>query len=312
MLKLLIGLVVFVLVLLIAGVVLAANWLESPELVETRHTWGNVTRDSTEVVTEVVVDNPNRLGFSSRNVSVEVDIHGNDVLLGEGERQGINLPEGRSSRQLVTEIDNNQVPLWWESHIANQEMSTIEIAMTGVVSAMGRQVRVPAPDYTRTLRTDLLDEANSNRPEVFEVGGYEVTVKERMFTWGEVGSEATEITGTVLVNNGTPVPIPVPEIDFMMVMNGVSLANGTTDNQLVMPPGEDTEVPVRILIEHSALLDWWPTHIRSGERTEYEITAEAEVSVSLPDPVGNQTLLIPFLEYSDQLATDILRELNDG
>ncbi|MEX0761049.1 MAG: LEA type 2 family protein [Dehalococcoidia bacterium] len=296
------------LLLLLGGSVAAAyalGFIKPPELVRTSNGWGNVTRSHTQIITSITIDNPNAIGIGLGNVGVEADIFMNDVLMGRGESRGIDLPEGISTSQLTTSIDNSLIPEWWASHIANDEQTEVSVTAEGVVSLLGRRLSVSAPGINRDFETDLLRNADSNQHETFSIGPYDITLKERRFQWGSVSDDRTEIDGTVVVHNGTPAPIPVTRIEFDATMNGILIAQGSTTGQMVLQPGEDTEIPVTIVIEHALLLNWWPTHINNDERTDYHIDAEATLVADLP-VIGRQILSLPLLSHSDVLQTNIL------
>ncbi len=297
------------LVLLVAGGVaaaFAAGALKVPRVEEVHNSWGDVTAQQTDIVTSIVLDNPNSVSLGLNNLSLGDRVFLNDIQVGQGQSKGVHLPEGVSTIKIVTAIDNSRIADWWPTHIANGERTTLRIAPYGETHILGWALSVPGPDFTNSFQTDLLAAANSNTPQTLTlVGGYGVTIESRQFHWGATNSKTTNIDGTVMVYNNTPVPIPISRIDFQFVMNSITVGQGSTGSSIVLQPGQDTPVPMHFFITNAKLDEWWPTHVEAGEKTHYQIIVGAVFEPTLP-LIGQRTFDIPLANFENDFQTHLL------
>lgn len=296
------------LLLIAAGAVaiaVATGAVQQPEVGTVSNSWGDVSRDETEIVSDIQVDNPNSFGLGAGNIGIEADVSMNDVKLGEGSADDIDLPAGQSTVQLTTVIDNNQIPAWWASHVENGERSTATISPTVNVSALGLSSSIDVPPITREIDTDLLASANSTRDEQFPFGPFTMTMKSRQFDWGDVSEDTTEIDGTIVLHHDAPVPVVVNRLEFTFTMNGIAIANAVTRDPVVIPPNTDTPVPFDATMDNEPMLDWWPTHVNNGETTDYQIDVDVVLAVE-SGILGGQTFPFQLIAYEDTFQTDIL------
>lgn len=135
-----------------------------PELVAVTNEWGDVSLESTQVITSITLDNPNPIGISLGGVGLEVDIDLNGVDFETGFIDSVHLPKGLVTNELITIVDNSVIPRWWATHVSAGERTTARIVPKGSVSLFGRQVAVGAPFITKTINTDLLSNINSVDP----------------------------------------------------------------------------------------------------------------------------------------------------
>ncbi len=253
--KVLLALTGLLLVMVFLGVLaVAVGVVKAPKLGEVKHGWGEVTKDSTQVITTVEMDNPNTFDINTRRLSFQADIFMNDVALGRGTLEEIHLPRGKSVSKVVTHIDNNRLPAWWASHLVNEEFTTVRIEARGIVHVLGRNFTIGAPDLTRTVQTDLLGKANSTDPQVLTQGPVNLLLKSRQLQWGEVTKSRTDITGSLLVRNISPYTLNVTSRGLLARMNGILMAEATATDTIALPPGQDVTVPFRAVMATSRLL----------------------------------------------------------
>jgi len=297
---------VSVLFVVLAVVAALIGIIEAPKAVEISSKWGDVTQESTEVLTTVVLENPNPFGISIGSGRIEADVLLNHTKVGQGALDNVSLPEGRSTKEITTIIHNSRVPEWWPSHVSNSELSDVEIRAVGSLEVLGRTVLVRAPKVTvQEIETDILSRTRSNAPEEVSAGPIAVTIVSRTFHWGETTRETTEIDGSMVVRNESEVPLPLSRLDFNVSMNGVLVAQATTADPAVLAPQSNTTIPLHTAIDNSQMLAWWPTHINNGERTSYTIDVVAVVEGDIPLLKG-QSLSLHLFQYEDVFQTDFL------
>src|SRR5690606_28864750 len=155
---------------------------------------------------------------------------------------------------------------------------------------------IPGPSVTETVTTNIVRDAGSDVPHTFSlIGDYGVTLLSRRFAWGRATQEVTEIEGVVVVRNDSPVPIPVSQVRFRFSMNGIPVGEGTTYDPALLLPAQAESVPFGLTIDNARIIEWWPTHIRAGERTEYRVQVSALFEMPLP-VVGRQAFEVPLVD----------------
>ncbi|MBI4339169.1 MAG: LEA type 2 family protein [Chloroflexi bacterium] len=305
-LKLLVAFLAAALILVFAAVAaVALGIVKTPKLVSMESAWGKATTEETQVITTVVVDNPNSFGLGLSNASIQAEVSLNDVALGQGTLQNVRVPKGVSTFRVVTTLDNARIPAWWTTHVANGERSELHIKARGVLRVFGRAIRIWSPTLTRAVETDLLTAASSKEPQSLSIGPRGVIIKSRQFQWGAVTPRLTDVEATFVLRNNNPYPIALRRVDIGGTMNSIAVLQGTEDGTHWLVPGEDTTVQVRAVFQNSRLQEWWPTHIQAGEVTQVAITAGAVAEFTPPEG-GVQSTSLPLLAYQDQMRTNLL------
>ncbi len=299
------GIALLLLAGVMIGVAFATGVFKIPEVVEITNKWGDVSQESTQVVTSITLDNPNPIGISLGGVGLEVDIDLNGVDFGTGVIDSIDLPKGLSTTELITTIDNSVIPQWWSTHVSAGETTTVRIVPKGAVSLFGKRLVIGAPSITRTITTDLLSAINSVEPQELRLGPISITIKSQVFGWAGASDDQTTIEGTLVIHNPNIIPIPVTKLGFTLTMNGVEVGNGATDGLTILSPRGDTTISLQAIIESGKLVEWWPTHINNGERTDYEIQVDAIFEVDIP-LLGMRGVSIGLVNHTDSFQTNIL------
>ena len=134
--------------------------LVTPGIEGVSQSWGAVDVNSTQIIFEVLVNNPNN--FTISLTGVEYDISLNDVPMGEG-TAGYNVIIDANSELAVTittTMDNANLPQWWVSHIQNGEESelTAELDMS---FAMGDKNVIVPWIYSQAFSTDIFDQTEA-------------------------------------------------------------------------------------------------------------------------------------------------------
>jgi LEA14-like dessication related protein len=94
--------------------------VQQPAVESVDSEWGDVTEETTEVRTDVTMNNPNVVGVPGV-VDLQYAIAMNDVTVAEGTKRGVGFGTGSSTVSLSTHSDNGKIPAWWASHVNNGE-----------------------------------------------------------------------------------------------------------------------------------------------------------------------------------------------
>jgi LEA14-like dessication related protein len=255
--------VVFVAALAGAGVLSGA--LGAPRVVGVDNEFGNVTNETTEIRTALIVDNPNPFGVRVGNTTVNYTVEMNDVTMASGERSNLGLDRGNTTLQFSTRMRNGKIPEWWVTHLRNDERTTLRIQSEVSSSLVGRSVRVP---YSQRIETDIIGEFNStetrpvnaNAPFVSDPVLY---VNETSANWGSVTRERTPIRMRMRMYNPKQVPYTISEIGYEMTMNGIPIGEGTTGRPYTIPAKSEKTVRMQTVIRNQQLDEWWVSHLKT-------------------------------------------------
>lgn len=98
------------------------------------------------------------------------------------------------------------------------------------------------------------------------------TVESTEYRWGTVNASGTEIQTVVTVDNPNPLGIPgVVDVAYTARLNDVSVAAGEKTG-VGFAPGTSA-ITVNATMDNSAIVDWWVTHVNSGETSSLSIDA---------------------------------------
>lgn len=290
------------------GIAFASGAFKSPEVVSASHHWGEVNAESTTVITDVVIDNPNRVGFAVSKAQVEVDIELNGVLVGEGESEGIELGEGESENRIVTIFEHKQLPAWWAAHIQNNERTEWTVKAKLETSIFGWAVSVPVSEDSGVFETHIIEQLNSVDPAPLEFLGFSIDFMNPDFRWADVDDDGSTLAGSLSVNNQTPLSVEVAAADFFLTSNDVRVGQGQSTPNMFMDANAVTEIPLSFRVDHSALEEWWPTHIENSEQSLIHLEIGLTLAAQLPGPAGRQEIRLPVIKVSDELRTNLLEK----
>lgn len=294
---------VLVAVALLAGV--AAYGLlvvDRPQIESVDNRWGTVTSERTEVVTRVAVDNPLllRLGDGLANLRYAVTLNGIEFAT---ERKTQVRLSGRDDEVTTTTwVNNDRIPAWWVTHVTRNETTTVTVDPSVALTFSG--VEFPADEWTRerTVRTDLLDPLETDRPRRFAAFDRTLfVVNETDAEWGRVTAERTPIDASITVTNALSVPLPVTDVNYTVRMNGIVVGQGQAGEQTVIPAGATRTLAARAVINNSRLDEWWVTHLRNGETTRMTVSFDATVEYNGTE----RELPLEFVSFDRAFQTDV-------
>lgn len=272
--------------------------VERPTVEGVESDWGEVTNDTTEIRTNVTVDNPNRVGVPGV-VGIDYDVRMNDVTVATGKNGGIGLPAGETTLGLTTRMDNDRIADWWATHVNDGERTTVSVRPTVKVGPVSRSV---APTE-RTFSTDILGRFNTEADrEVTFDGEPFLSVTRTRASWGEATPEKTPLTLSASIHNPNDDPIVLSKIGYAVAMNDVTLTENATAGSLRIGPGATEPLRIRSTLDNSKLDEWWASHVEKGETTRLDVRVFATVE----DDGRTRRIPLDFLSRSVQFRTDVM------
>lgn len=288
------------------GGAFALGVLGAPTVVGVENRFGPVNDDVTYVLTDLVVHNPNPIGVRLGETTVNYTVEMNDIAMAGGTKTGLQVDRGNTTLVFNSSMRNSRIPPWWVSHIKNGERTNVTIDANIQTSILGNRTFEVKQD--RTVKTNLIGQFNSN--ETRPVDGppspaYDnpiLYINETSAQWGTVTQAETPIDMAFVVFNPQLKPYTITEVGYVVSMNNVTVAEGTTKQPYIIE-GQTTEtVQTTARIDNSKLDDWWVTHIEANQVTHLRIDFYAKVEL----PTGN-TIRLPLneLTYEHRIETDI-------
>lgn len=127
-----------------------------PQLRSIEKSWGEVTDDSTEIRTKMVVYNPLLIPIYIERIKYE--IYMNDIKMGSGLSEETILLEPRGDTEISfdTKLDNDKLDDWWVTHLRNGERTSLEIKSELVYKVAGKEFTIELPAQKETMETDIL------------------------------------------------------------------------------------------------------------------------------------------------------------
>ena len=306
------GAVVGVLVASLAGA-FALGVLGTPTVEAVDNEFGEVDNETTVVLTDLVVNNPNPVGVQRGSTTINYTVRMNDVPMAVGGREGLAVGSGNSTLAFTTRMDNEQIPAWWVTHVNGDERTVVTINATVQASLLGqRQFDIT---QEKEVETDIIGQFNSEETRPVEADspppGVEnpvLYVNRTSAAWGEATAERTPIDMEFVAYNPKTTPFTVTELGYEITMNGVAVGEGRTDEPATIPPGRTETIRTETVIRNENLDDWWVTHLQNDQVTDLRIEFYAVVSSDLLP----RDVRVPLdeLTYERTIETDIFGNEN--
>lgn len=295
------------------GGVMALGVVGAPEVVGVENQFGEVTRSTTVIATDVVLHNPNPVGIQLGGTTVNYTVAMNDVHIASGQKDGLTIGRGNTRLHFTTAMDNRKIPEWWVTHVSNGERTTVTVNATSRTTILGTR-KFPTVER-KTVETNIIGEFNSDQARPVEAPRTLPLTSDPLFyvnhtsaEWGRVTGAETPIDMTFMVYNPQSYPLPIMELGYTVTMNGIRVGAGATQDRHIVSPGAIETVRARTVIINDRLPEWWVTHLRNSQLTVLRINFYALVGL----PTGG-TLQVPLdvLTYEQPIETDILGNKND-
>ncbi len=284
----LIGIILIVVILLggAAYLLFPTGKPEIPVIKSITNSWGDITADSSEIKTDILVDNPNAFPIPIKGV--EYQIFMNDVRMGSGHSVGeASIPaKSEHTITILSKLDNNKIPEWWVTHISAGENSDAKISGNIMFDLKLTEYKYPIEQTISAVRTNIL---GGKRSYQVDETSMEPQVRSIENSWDEVSDDFTEIRTKMIIYNPQLVPIYIERIKYEIYMNEIKMGSGLSEETTLLKPRSDAEISFDTKLENGKLDDWWVTHLKNGERTSLEIkselvytVAEKEFTIELP------------------------------
>lgn len=283
-----------------------------PEVEETSSEWGEVTDETTEIVTTARTTNPNDGGFNDL-LSLQVDqrTEVNGVPFASNSSTVEELPPGEGSFTIVADADHDAVPRWWSRHIDNGERSTVTTTATGVADIAVTALDLDLPDRQREQTTDILGqvETEENQRVTTERGDHVLTITEVDAEWGDSTPQRAPLRVTTEIRNeNTFSSVTIERIDYLVGLNTVVVADNSTTRSYTLAPGETRRITYVIHLDNQKMDEWWPTHIRNDEVTQLRSNTTAVIETV----EGTERASFDLFGDNSTIETDFLGTKSDG
>lgn len=300
---LIIGIIIIVLFIVIIGFVIAGFFtgiFGIPSIKNIDNSWGEVTADTTEIITNVTIENPNPFDISLSQIEYTITM--NNITMAEGLDQGATLKEGESTIQISSFLDNSKISQWWPSHIINNEITILEITSRVVLDAWLLQPPVEVPSRTQTITTDFLNSITNTEPRDVSIGPLNVTMHSVSAEWGSINDDWIELILNISVYNPYSNILSIaPQVGCEITMNNVSVGNGSAKDSIIIQADNDSRLTLVTLINNNKLDEWFVTHIQNGEHTRIDMIFDLAVEFE-----GKSYVLDDLITYSYNFDTNIL------
>ncbi|MCS7121633.1 MAG: LEA type 2 family protein [Archaeoglobaceae archaeon] len=257
-----------VLILLLITALTFCLQFGKPEVKSVTNCWGKVTNSETEILTEIIVYNPNPIPLPLKDVLTE--IYMNDLKMGEGKALKAEMPPGNSSLIISTKIDNSKIPEWWVTHVKSGEVTNFKFKGYVVFDLKITEFRYPF-ERSILIKTDLLSIVSDQK---IKVGPSALTLKSLSFHWGKVEKDYTEVLTTAKIYNENPFPVSITKLRYSLEMNEVKIAEEIKKIETVIPPKAESTLNFTIKMNNEMLDDWFASHVENRERTNFKILLE--------------------------------------
>ncbi len=249
-----------------------------PEIREISHEWGKVTSSTTEIITKIKVYNPNPVPLPLKDILTEVCM--NNIKMGEGSALKAEIKANSESTIIIsTKLENGRIPEWWVSHIKNGEKSTMNVKGYLVFDLKITEFKYPI-ELSNPIETDILAGLSSDTPQKINVGPITLTIKSIKSHWGEVNEDYTEIITLATIYNDNLVPVPITKLHYLVEMNDIKLAEGSSDVATVIQPKSEATLTFIPKLDNKMLDEWWVSHIKNGEKTKVKIVLQPVIEVA--------------------------------
>jgi len=220
--------------------------------------------------------------------------------MGEGSALKAELKASSESTLIIsTKIENGRIPEWWISHIKNGEKSTMNLKGYLVFDLKVTEFRYPF-ELSNSIETDILSGISSNALQKVNVGPFALTIKSISSHWGRVEEGYTEILTLAKIYNDNLVPLPLTKFKYLVEMNGVKLAEGSSNIATVIQARSEATITLVTKLDNKMLDEWWVSHLKNGERTRVKIVLQPFIEAA------GKEFAFTLVEEEDEFRTNFL------
>ncbi len=299
------GIAVLVLGVLVgAGFLLGFVGVPSVEAVENR--FDSVNDSTTTIDTKLVVNNPNPIGVSLGDTSVDYTVFMNDVPMANGSKHGLSIGTGNSSVEFESYMNNENIPKWWYTHVSNGETTEVLVDADVSVGLLGgKSISLP---QRQTIETDIIGQFNDTTTREVNAGVPLVSdpvlyVNETRATYGSnVTLERTPLDMAFTVYNPKSYPYTVSEVGYEIRMNDITVGEGSTERSYTIPGHTERTLETTTVIKNGNLDDWWVSHLERDQVTNLTIDFYFLIDTGTGEPIRIDSQK---LDHHTVIETDI-------
>ncbi|WP_266078861.1 LEA type 2 family protein [Haladaptatus caseinilyticus] len=258
--------------------------------------WGTATEAKTPLHVTATIENPTsgEVSFSQLGYTITM----NDVRIAEGTTDsGVHVTPGeKTSFAIDSMFDNGKLPAWWESHVKNDERTTMDVQFYAVVKEDGETKRVTLPFLSKRVvfTTDVLGGGKTTtktvpRTDTTEFESPKLQSVESEWEVPETGNTGIR-TRAVVENPNEPGSVFADHLSvdakYRVLMNEIQLVEGETSQDI--GPGR-TDLELSGEITDREVQRWWVSHVNNGEKTSRVVERDVTVDAGFARlPVGGE------------------------
>ena len=282
---------------------------EAPEVTDTTQEWGTVTDARTDIETRATLSAPDQEINDLLTLEIRQETAINGIRVAAGSTTVDSVAAGTTTLAYTAEMDNSEVAEWWARHLNRGEQSRVVTNPTATADVGITTFDTELDDRTGTVETDLLAGMNGERSETVTIRGEEALTVERVASsWKEATPETAPIDVRTTVTNDLPTAMTIRDVHYRVTLNGVVLADRTAPDRFRLSGGETRTLPIEMRLDNAKMNDWWPTHIRNGERSDLNVT----VTVTADSRFGSERRTLTSLGQDTTVETDMLNATDEG
>jgi len=278
--------------------------------------WGAVTSETTEVLGTIKVYNPNSVSLPVKKVACTITMNG--INMGSAETLGLQIEKNAEFPiKISAKIDNAKIPSFWAEHIRRNEKSEALIEIFTTFDLGVGDFTFPF-SVKRPVETDLLSslkkvgpipvEKKVKIPIVGERTIFKISLEAISGKWGTTTPHNTQIDLSAIINNDNPYPLVVPEVEYTIESNGLTLGSGESGSINTFAPYSKNDVKIVATLNTDLMDKWFVTHIQQGEKSTFDIRVSLvfELNKEILQLLGQDKPSVTVWEGSQEIETDIL------
>lgn len=295
---------------------------QPPEFKDITHQLGSITEETAEIITTILVYNPNVFILPVKRLETELFIAG--INIGQGEAEELELKaEGEFPLTISTIIQMEPV---WEAlaeHIRHGEVSQIRLETRAVFDLVVIEFTLPVPPVERVFETDLLGSFKGvlEQVEATEITPFgenvpfKMVIEDISITWGEINKETLELRLAKRVRNDTMLPITISRGLVEATLNEELFGQGRlAEQEYKLPAKSGIVVDVIVSLDNKLLVGEFMSHPEDGKKSVFAMNAWFVVDMSphLAEIVGKERVEIRAFEISGKFEVGFLEDLLGG
>jgi len=292
---------IFLLLIGLITIGLITGILSIPSVKSYNNRWGAISNNTTEIITNINIENSNPFKIIVPRVKVDYRLKMNTIEMAHGTIEDIYLEKGESTIEVTSYFDNTKIPEWWVSHIKNNETTIVDIEPEVVIDVEFSKPGIKTQDKTIPLETNLLKDIDNINDKTIEAGSISLNFKPYSCNWGNISNETTEIIMEVIVTNPIDLSVSLPEINYTITMNNITIGKGKTMDLIVLKANNKSTITIITKIKNNLLDDWFVSHLLNNEHTTIEISINTTIRYKDISYKSND-----FVIYNHDFDTNIL------